>query len=66
MRVKQKFKNCSRFFLIILLVELEVFLNNNNKLLNIAIIDIAFYTKLINKKNQRKNTKLFFIIFKKI
>ena len=51
MRIKQKIKNRSRSFLVILLIKLKVFLKNNNKLLNITIIDIVFYTKLINKKS---------------
>ena len=39
------------FFLIILLIEFETFLNNNNELLDITIINIVFYTQLINKKS---------------
>ena len=65
-RVKQKRRNSSRFSFSSSSLTIEIFLNDDEKSMNIAMIDAVFYVKLIDFKNWRKNIKLFFITFKKI
>ena len=65
-RVKQKRRNSSRSSFSSFSFSIEIFLNDDEKSMNITMIDVVFYVKLINFKNRRKNIKLFFITLKKI